>query len=278
MSQPQPNNTTPNKKTKPKSKKLPALQFYPGDWKRDIGVQSLEPIERYVWFEMLLLMHESEERGVLILNGRPMSHKTIAQALNLDNQITTNALTSIVALGVCGVRGDGAIFSRKMVRDEEISAKRAICGSRGGNPNLLNQKSTPSSSSSSSSSSSIISIYIEAPPSFKSPELDKLILSWQMRLTQYNRTLDQIGLEALCSRFGTPDKLKRALEYTLSLSKALNVIEPPEPGRGGWKKPDTEEEGRAKLLGWKERHDKREELERQEKMKQANEKRKQNNV
>jgi hypothetical protein len=58
---------------------------------------------------------------------------------------------------------NGAIFSRRMIRDEELRQKRAEGGKLGGNPNLKvnhkviqedKQKQTPSSSSSSSSSPS----------------------------------------------------------------------------------------------------------------------------
>lgn len=117
------------------------MPFYHGDWKKDLGVQALNFHDRHVWFEMLMLMHESEQRGLLILNGKPMSHETIARLINLDKQIFEKSLTSIIENGVCSVREDGTIFSRKMIRDEEISAKRSISGLKGGNPNLLNQKS-----------------------------------------------------------------------------------------------------------------------------------------
>ena len=146
-----------------KSQKLPALQFYPGDWKKDPGIQALEFFDRHVWFELLLLMHDSEERGVLILNGKPMPLEAVSRSLGLDKQILTNALTKILDYGVASRRhDDGAIYSRRMVRDEEIRKIRTIAGLQGGNPNLLKQKpttqvkqkSTPSSSSSSSSSSS----------------------------------------------------------------------------------------------------------------------------
>jgi hypothetical protein len=40
--------------------KLPALQWYPADWRKDPGVQALSLHDRMVWFEMLMLMHESE--------------------------------------------------------------------------------------------------------------------------------------------------------------------------------------------------------------------------
>ena len=68
------------------SDKLPALQFYPGDWRRDVGVQSLSFHDRGVWFEMVMLMHGSEVRGKLILNGKPIPEDALCRLLGLDNQ------------------------------------------------------------------------------------------------------------------------------------------------------------------------------------------------
>ena len=139
--------------------KLPAMQFYPGDWRKDPGVQSLCYHDRGVWFEMLCLMHESEDRGKLMLNGNPMPHEALARLLGLDNQILTTTLTTLIDFGVASLdKTTKAIISRRMVRDEEIRRIRKSCGKMGGNPNLLihksttqdNQIPTPSSSSSSS--------------------------------------------------------------------------------------------------------------------------------
>lgn len=141
--------------------KLPAFQFYPGDWRKDIGVQSLSYHDRGVWWEMLCLMHESENRGLLILNGRPMSDEVLARTLGLDKQILTTTITTLLELGVASKdEPTGALMCRRMVRDENLRQIRTEAGKKGGNPVLLNQKpttgvkqsSTPSSSVSSSSS------------------------------------------------------------------------------------------------------------------------------
>lgn len=87
-----------------------------------------------------MLMWESEERGVLILNGTPMSTDDIAAALHLDKQIVTDALRLLNLKGTYSVRDDGAIYCRGMVRREGTSTKRSIAGAKGGNPVLLNQK------------------------------------------------------------------------------------------------------------------------------------------
>ncbi len=156
--------------------KLPAIQFYPGDWRKDVGVQSLTFHDRGVWFELLMLMHESERRGVLVLNGRAIPESALARLLGLDNQILTTTLTTLLDVGVVSVEeATGALMSRRMVRDEHLRTVRAECGKLGGNPALKpslvkqrstiplkqrtttrdKQKATPSSSSSISSSEEV---------------------------------------------------------------------------------------------------------------------------
>ena len=151
--------------------KLPAIQFYPGDWKRDPGVQALSFHDRGVWLEIICLMHESEQRGVLLLGGNPMPDEALARLLGLDNQILTTTLTTLLTYGVASRDPEtGALINRRMVRDEELRQIRAESGKKGGNPALkpvllnqisttpvnqistthLKQISTPSSSSSSS--------------------------------------------------------------------------------------------------------------------------------
>ena len=147
--------------------KMPAFQFYPGDWRKDVGVQSLDYFDRGVWHEMLCLMHESERRGVLVLNGHAMTGEMLARLLGLDKQTLTTTLTTLLTSGVASREAEtGALMCRRMVRDEKLCEIRRQAGKLGGNPALLNQKPTtmvnhdanqtptPSSSASSSVSSS----------------------------------------------------------------------------------------------------------------------------
>ena len=126
--------------------KLPAIQFYPGDWHKDQGVQALDLTQRGAWFELLLMMHDSEERGVLLVNGQPMPEAVIARRLGLDNQTANQILTTLLTYGVASRReADGAFFCRRMVKDEKLRQVRTEAGKKGGNPQLLNQspKQTP---------------------------------------------------------------------------------------------------------------------------------------
>lgn len=143
--------------------KMPSMQFYPADWRKDPGVQALGFFERGVWFEIICLMHESTERGVLLLNGKPMPNDALARVLGLDNQILADTLSKLFDYGVVSKREtDNAFFNRRMVRDEQLCQIRREAGKLGGNPVLLKQKKTtgvkqkktPSTSSSISTSTS----------------------------------------------------------------------------------------------------------------------------
>ena len=141
------------------SNKLPSFQFYPGDWKRDSGVQALNAEERGIWFEILMLMHDSEQRGKLMLNGKPYPIDAIANIANSEKAKVNLAITKILTYGVAEIDAGGFIFNRRMLRDESFRMSRVFNGKKGGRPKTytkpsLNLNLTPSSSSSSSSSTS----------------------------------------------------------------------------------------------------------------------------
>lgn len=123
--------------------KLPALQFYPGDWKKDAGVQALSFEDRGIWFEILLLMHESEHRGKLLLNGKPMSEDALARVIGVDKHILTTTLSTLLTYGVASIdEENGALICRRMVRDESVRQEKIRAGKMGGNPVLLKQNPT----------------------------------------------------------------------------------------------------------------------------------------
>jgi len=183
------------------SGRLPAFQFYPADWRKDPGVQSLDFETRGIWWEIICLLHESDERGVLLLNGKPMPEDALCRLLGLDKQKLTTALTTILTYGVAKRReSDGALYSKRMVADENLRQIRKLAGSKGGNPLLLNQKptsqvkqkSTPSSSSSSSSSISTESLSLP----FASLEFEEAWKKWQKHRTELKKKLTPTMMEA----------------------------------------------------------------------------------
>ena len=114
---------------------LPSMPFYWGDWFKAMDLQSLPRETRCVWFEMLGRMWESNERGYLTINGKPMSDFAKASALGFGSAVD-EYLRHERILEEAGIfsrrKSDKAIFSRKVLNDIELSQKRAEAGSKGG--------------------------------------------------------------------------------------------------------------------------------------------------
>ena len=120
------------------SPKLPAFQFYPGDWRKDPGIQGLDYETRGIWLEILLLMHESEYRGKLLLNGQPMPVEALARNLGLEVREVEQAVSKLEAYGVSSIDPEtGALINRRMVREEAMRQAKVEAGRKGG------QKSRP---------------------------------------------------------------------------------------------------------------------------------------
>lgn len=93
----------------------------------------MAPDVRALWMDMLCYMWESSETGVMVApNGVPYSQADIVRIVGLDSRGSAAWLTTLIESGVCGVRADGAIYSRRMVRDADLRAKRAEAGRKGG--------------------------------------------------------------------------------------------------------------------------------------------------
>ena len=142
--------------------KMPAMQWYVGDWRKDPGVQALDFESRGIWFEILMLMHESENRGKLTLNGKAIPDEALANLLGIDQAKLQQTLSKLLSYGVASREQDTEIiYCRRMVKDEEFRATRIRAGHIGGKQSAskrqanAKQNPTPSSSSSSSSSTSV---------------------------------------------------------------------------------------------------------------------------
>jgi hypothetical protein len=125
-----------------KKNDLPSMPLYWGDIFKAPDIMALPKDIRDTWFLMLGRMWESKERGVLLLNGKIPTDTQLASLLlfGLDNQTCNLHVLHLLDSGVYSKREDGAIFCRRMVRDEEIRKIRQKCGSLGGNPELVYPK------------------------------------------------------------------------------------------------------------------------------------------
>lgn len=149
--------------------KRPSFQFYPSDWLRDIGLRFCSVGARGLWIDMISFMHEGNPYGHLKVNLKVILPPNLAHMVGATLSEVEGWLSELSTAGVFEIDEHGAIFSRRMIRDENLRNIRAEGGKKGGNPLLkkdskvnlnanLNanlepkQNLTPSSSSSSSSS------------------------------------------------------------------------------------------------------------------------------
>lgn len=117
--------------------KLPAFQFYPGDWLKDPALRRCSKLAKGVWIDMICLSFECEERGVFSTSGMPWPDEDVAVAVGGDIAENLRAIDELLAKGVCSRNQAGALFCRRVVREEH---KRRLCSEAGkkggGNPDL----------------------------------------------------------------------------------------------------------------------------------------------
>lgn len=144
--------------------KRPAFQFYPGDWMRDSALRSCSVGARGLWMDMICLMHEGTPYGYLKVNLKVILPANLARMVGATLEEVDGWIGELEGAGVFSRDEEGAIYSRRMIRDENIREARASGGKLGGNPALkdkakvadkvilpANLKPTPSYSSSPSS-------------------------------------------------------------------------------------------------------------------------------
>ena len=112
--------------------------------------------------DMICFMHEGKPYGHLKVGDKVILPSNLARMVGDNADVVADWLLELSQAGVYDTTEDGVIFSKRMVRDENLRQIRAAGGFKGGNPALMDkgkvnledkQKSTPSSSSTSSSSS-----------------------------------------------------------------------------------------------------------------------------
>ncbi|WP_066735688.1 hypothetical protein [Cupriavidus sp. D384] len=111
--------------------KRPAFQFYPADWRKDTALQGCSLLARGLWHEMLCLMHECEPYGHLSVNGKPMKPAQVARLVGISEKEYQRVLAELIDAGVPSIADDGSVYSRRMVRDEQIREARAAGGKAG---------------------------------------------------------------------------------------------------------------------------------------------------
>lgn len=137
--------------------KLPAIQFYPGDWLRD-PVAACSLAAQGLWLRMMFIGHDSERYGYLCQNGEPIPAGSIARRCGCTPKQYSSLLSELDEAAVPSRTPEGIIYSRRMVRDalkrQKAAERQQKHRERNADVTLdVTLSSHPSSSSSSSSTS-----------------------------------------------------------------------------------------------------------------------------
>lgn len=160
--------------------KLPSFQFYPGDWMKDPALRSCTVAARGLWIDLVCLMFECPERGVLArADGTPFTNREISRATGVGLKVVNRLVGELSNAGVLQRNSRGATSSRRLQRDElrrVADAERKALARKTSNlgqfvrnesetcPENVRSMSHRTSSSSSSSSSTSTSVNKINPP------------------------------------------------------------------------------------------------------------------
>jgi hypothetical protein len=202
--------------------KRPSFQFYPSDWLRDTALRTCSTGARGLWIDMICFMHEGSPYGHLKVNHKVIHPVNLASMVGATLSQVEGWLNELQEAGVYDLTNDGVIYSRRMIRDENLRNMRAAAGKLGGNPALtkhdkvnheveskVKQNPTPSSSSSSSSSINKKATIVASPVGVSDSvwqDFKSLRKAKKAPITQ--RAIDAIASEA--TQAGWP--LEKALE------------------------------------------------------------------
>jgi hypothetical protein len=133
--------------------KLPAFQFYPGDWLKDPSLSMCAPATRGIWIDLMCAMHELGRIGQVTGTVEQLCRISRCNAAEM-----TAALEEIKATKTGDIaerNGIITVICRRMKREaeERVATNQRVqkCRSNGDVTALKRESNAPSSSSSSSS-------------------------------------------------------------------------------------------------------------------------------
>jgi hypothetical protein len=99
---------------------LPWLQFYPADWESD-SVAGCTLAAQGLWLRMICVMQTSRSYVCLEVDGKPIPDELLFRRCGcVSVEEYRGLLAELFAAGVPGHREDGVIYSRRMVRDQQV--------------------------------------------------------------------------------------------------------------------------------------------------------------
>ncbi|EME71402.1 hypothetical protein H261_03298 [Paramagnetospirillum caucaseum] len=94
------------------------MKFYPSEWRADQGLRVCSLAARGLWIECMVIMHEADPYGHLVVNGHPVTDIQLATLTGTDPSTVQLLLRELETAGVYAVSRNKVIYSRSMTRDE----------------------------------------------------------------------------------------------------------------------------------------------------------------
>jgi DNA-binding Lrp family transcriptional regulator len=112
-------------------------KFYWSDWSSDHCLRACSIAARGLWMELLCIAAGHDPIGYVAVNGRSLSAEEIARIAGLAAPEVETLLRELERNGVFSRDRKGAIYSRRMIRDQKRAKTARKNGKNGGNPNLI---------------------------------------------------------------------------------------------------------------------------------------------
>lgn len=111
------------------------IKFYPSDWRGDDELRACSLAARGLWWELCCLAFKYG--GVVLIAGEVPTGADLAKQAGCTKAEFVKLAAELKRRGVSSYRADGAIFSRRLVRDAKRREINKANGDKGGNPNLV---------------------------------------------------------------------------------------------------------------------------------------------
>jgi len=117
----------------------PYLPLYVQDFLTDEKLNECSAESTGVYIKLMCLMHKTEEYGVVLLKQKDSKSDSkiknfaikLVKQLPYTEEVIERALTELTEEGVLHIDGN-SLYQKRMVKDNELSIKRASAGKKGG--------------------------------------------------------------------------------------------------------------------------------------------------
>lgn len=114
----------------------PWMKFFPLDWRGDPRLRMCSLAARGLWIDIMSYMHEAMPYGHFLIDNKMPDLADMCALTGRPKAEVRRALEELESHGVFSRADNGAIYSRRMVRDKARAELDRLNGKGGGNPKL----------------------------------------------------------------------------------------------------------------------------------------------